>query len=210
MPRRLFHEKEKNTIIGKVANCCRGREPHLDFFFFFSFPGLFCSMRIGKLKEPERMNASGENTRLSCTSSGFVGRSEILLTWASFSAGIKAGFGPLLGPPSPTVGLNGLSLGGGGVEVGVTAQGRGDIKVSGELGGKYLPRRAEIQHFPTMLRCVVIAPRIDSSRLHSRAAAAPDWPPSTRPPERQPRVSPRSLWSGLERLIGSLNLSMLS
>lgn len=84
------------------------------------------------------MNASGKNTRLSCTNSGYVGRSEILLTWASFSDQIKAGFGPLWGPTSPTVGLNGAFIGwwwrwelGGGV----TAQGRGDIKVAGELVG---------------------------------------------------------------------------
>lgn len=138
IPRRLFREKEKNTIIAKVANCCRGHEPHLDFFF--SFPGLFCSMRIGKLKGPERMNASGKNTRLSCTNNGFVGRSEILLTWACFSDKIKAGFGPLSDLSSPTVALNGLSLGGGravvGGGAGVTAQGRGDIKVAGELGKK--------------------------------------------------------------------------
>lgn len=89
------------------------------------------------MKEPERMNASGKNTRLSRTNSGFVGRSEILLTWASFSHQIKAGFGPLLGPPWPTVVLNGLSLGGGAAEVGgVTALGRGDDKVLGEVGKK--------------------------------------------------------------------------
>lgn len=42
-------------------------------------------MRIGGVKEAQRMNASGKTLDCLAQISGFVGRSEILLTWASFS-----------------------------------------------------------------------------------------------------------------------------